>query len=70
MNLLEHYIQPGYKVKKIPPEEVPFNYDRSCYQGFVTFDGKVDCYGNIQQVHEIFSVEEWNEIRKQGYYMG
>ena len=67
MNLLENYILPGYQVRKISREEVPFEYDD---EGFVEFKGKVDCYGNVQQVHKIFSAEEWTVVKKRGYYMG
>ena len=44
-----------------------FEYDD---EGFVEFKGKVDCYGNVQQVHKIFSAEEWTVVKKRGYYMG
>ena len=67
MNLLENYILPGYQVRKIPREEVPFEYDG---EGFIEFKGKVNCYGNIQRVRKIFSAEEWAVTKKQGHYMG
>ena len=46
MNLIENYIQPGYQLRKLSRQEVPFEYDG---KGFVEFKGKVDCYGNVQQ---------------------
>ena len=66
MNLIENYIQPDYQIRKLSRLEVPFEYDG---KGFVEFNGKVDCYGNVQQVHKIFSIEEWEKVKKQGYYL-
>ena len=66
MNLIENYIQPGYQIRKWSRQDVPFEYD--C-KGFVSFDGLVDCYGNIQKVHKIFSIEQWEKVKKQGYYL-
>ena len=64
MNLLEHYLQPGYKAEVVPEDESPVPGAT-----FVRFDGKVNCYGNIQQVHEVFFADEWEKVKKQGYYM-
>ena len=61
MNLIENYIQPGYQIRKWSRQDVPFEYD--C-KGFVSFDGLVDCYGNIQKVHKIFSIEQWEKVKK------
>lgn len=66
MNLIENYIQSGYQIRKLSRQEVPFEYDG---KGFVEFKGKVDCYGNVQQVHKIFSIEQWKKVKKQGYYL-
>ena len=66
MNLIENYIQPGYQIRKLSRQEVPFEYDG---KGFVSFDGLVDCYGNIQKVHKIFAIEQWEDVKKQGYYL-
>ena len=66
MNLIENYIQPGYQLRKLSRQEVSFEYDG---KGFVEFKGKVDCYGNVQQVHKIFSIEQWEKVKKQGYYL-
>lgn len=64
MNLLEHYIQPGYNVKPCPKDVCPIK-DEDC----VIFEGYVDCYGNIEKTKELWTVEEWQKIKKQGYYM-
>ncbi len=61
MNLIENYIQPDYQIRKLSRQEVPFEYDG---KGFVSFDGLVDCYGNIRKVHKIFSIEQWEKVKK------
>lgn len=66
MNLIENYIQSGYQIRKLSRQEVPFEYDS---KGFVEFKGKVDCCGSVQQVHKIFSIEQWEKVKKQGYYL-
>ena len=66
MNLIENYIQPGFQIRKLSRQEVPFEYDG---KGFVSFDGLVDCYGNIRKVHKMFSIEQWEKVKKQGYYL-
>lgn len=62
MNLLEHYIEPDYKVEPCIPSPIKG-------VNFVKVTGKVNCYGNIQEITNIWSVNEWEKIKKQGYYM-
>ena len=62
MNLLENYIQPGYKIE--PYEPSPIKGVK-----FVKFTGKVDCYGNTQEQTHIWEESEWQKIKKQGYFM-
>ena len=63
MNLLENYIQDSYKIEPVISSPVK-GVD------YIKFIGKVDCYGNVQEETHIWSVEEWKQIRKQGYYLG
>lgn len=63
MNLLENYIQKGYKITKVDPSPVP-------NVPFIKFEGDVDCYGNVQHEIHYWSEDEWQEIKKKGYYMG
>lgn len=64
MNLLEQYLEPGYKVTVLKDKDSPIK-GVTC----VRYDGKVDCYGDIQQVQKIFTLKEWHQVKKQGYYM-
>lgn len=64
MNLLEQYLEPGYTITVLKGKDSPIQ-GVTC----VKYDGQVNCYGDIQQVHKIFTLEEWNKIKKQGYYM-
>ena len=63
MNLLENYIQDSYKIEPVIPSPVK-GVD------YIKFKGKVDCYGNVQEETHIWSVEEWKQIKNQGYYLG
>ena len=29
----------------------------------------VDCHGHYQNINRLFSIEEWEEAKKQGYFM-
>jgi hypothetical protein len=62
MNLIEHYIQEilSEKIKVNPYTNKP-----CCVVKMI-----VDCYGNVSEVNSIFDVEEWEQVKKQGYYLG
>lgn len=64
MNLLENYLQPGYTIKTLPKDKTPVKD-----VDWVIFDGKVNCYGNIKHVHRLFTYDDWQEIKKHGYFM-
>lgn len=64
MNLIENYLEPDYNVKVLPPEKAP-TQDTT----WVAFDGEVDCYGNVHQVHKLFPLDKWKKVKKQGYYL-
>jgi hypothetical protein len=62
MNLVEQYI------KEILSEKIeinPYINKPCCVVKMIT-----DCYGCISEVEEIFDVEEWKQVKKQGYYLG
>lgn len=63
LNLLEHYIEPGYKAEMISAKETPIGKPMIC------FEGNVDCYGTIEHVTRTFFEDEWKETKKNGYYM-
>lgn len=69
MNILEHYIQPGYhhwelSQKQKKAMKLPVN------ERWIWFQGNVDCYGDIRCVKRPFYIDDWKEIEKQGYYLG
>ena len=61
MNLLEHYIL------SIESE----NLIRNPYNGekYYRIKAIVDCHGHYEVTNQLFTVEEWERIKKQGYYM-
>ena len=61
MNLLEHYIL------SIESEQIVTNpYNR---QKYYRVKAIVDCHGHYQNINRLFSIEEWEEAKKQGYFM-
>lgn len=62
MNLVEQFI------KEILSEKIEINpyTNKPCYVVRLT----TNCYGCISEVEEIFNVEEWKQVKKQGYYLG
>ena len=62
MNLVEHYIQEilSEKIKINPYTDKPY-----CVVKMI-----VNCYGNTSEVNTIFDAEEWERVKKQGYYLG
>lgn len=62
MNLVEQYIQ------EILSEKIKVNpyTNKLCYVVRMI----INCYGNISEVEKIFDVEEWKQVKKQGYYLG
>ena len=60
MNLLEHYIEEIHSVQKIERK----------WGVVILADLTVNCYGVISRTTTTFgSVNEWERIKKQGYYM-
>lgn len=62
MNLVEQYIQ------EILYEKIvinPYTNKPCCIVIMIT-----DCCGCVSTVEKIFDVEEWEQVKKQGYYLG
>lgn len=68
MNLLEHYIKEVYNVEDIT-EEFKKKVGRNPVDPMVAVKMRVDCYGVEKDTEEIFRVPQWEEVKKQGYYM-
>ena len=62
MNLLEHYIKKILSVKKVIP---PIPVSQDC----VTVKMIVNCHGTVAETEMLFFVDEWEDIKKQGFYM-
>jgi hypothetical protein len=62
MNLIEQYI------KEILSEKIEINpyTNKPCYVVKMI----TDCCGCISEVEKIFDAEEWEQVKKQGYYLG
>lgn len=64
MNLLEHYIQPGYVITDLRDDKSPVP---GVY--FVKFEDDVDVCGTISHAVKYWPYKEWLKIKKQGYYL-
>ena len=61
MNLLEHYIDEIISEEKIQNPENGEEYYR--------ITAVVDCYGRKEVKSSLFTVDEWKQAKKDGYYM-
>lgn len=68
MNLLEHYIKEVYSEEDITKEFEEKTGYPPC-EPMVRVKMKIDCYGIEEGVEHVFFITEWEETRKQGYYM-
>lgn len=61
MNLLEHFIDQIISEQKVRDPENGKEYYR------VT--AVVDCYGQKEQIDQIFPIDKWEQAKADGYYM-
>lgn len=61
MNLLEHYIVEIISEQKIQNPEDGREYYR--------VNAIVDCYGCEEQINNLFTIDEWEQVKAKGYYM-
>ncbi len=64
MNVLEHYIE---EVKSVEPYEA--DWTKKINKKFLKIKVVTDCYGCVEERETIESEEDWNRIKKQGYFM-
>ena len=68
MNLLEHYIKEIHNV-----EDVSDNYEKAIRQKpkepLYEVDVTVDCYGVVERKRRIMSKSEFEQAKKQGYFL-
>jgi hypothetical protein len=61
MNLLEHYIDEILSEQKI----LNLKNGREYYR----VNAIIDCYGQKEQINQLFLVNEWEQAKVKGYYM-
>ena len=59
MNILEHYIGEIFSVE-------PFVMRGTA---MVKVDLSTNCYGNVRRQTEVFTADEWDRAKEQGYFM-
>ncbi|AII28523.1 hypothetical protein [Enterococcus phage ECP3] len=64
MNMLEQYIKEVHSVT--PYTE---SWTKQYGKDFLMVDLTVNCYGSLSRNERLFSVDEWEEAKKKGYYM-
>lgn len=68
MGLLEQYIQPGWSIRPLTPEEKKV-FGKYQDEGWIHVDCKVNCYGGIDTGRSIWIRQDWLDAVKAGYYM-
>lgn len=68
MNMLEHYLLPGYKLTLVKARNAK-KYKLSDDTDWVIYDGKIDCYSNVESLKRPFDIDEWNYVKDKGYFM-
>ena len=68
MNLLEHYIKEIHNV-----QDVSDKYERTIRQKpkepLYEVDVTVDCYGVVERMRKIMNKSEFEQAKKQGYFL-
>lgn len=68
MNLLEHYILEVYSVNDIT-EKFKEKCGYAPKESMLAVKARVVCYGKEEDIEKVFFQSEWEEAKKQGYYM-
>ena len=64
MNVLECHIK---EIKKVEPYEA--EWTKELNKKFVKVRVVTNCYGSISESETIVEAEEWEEIKKRGYFL-
>lgn len=64
MNLLEHYIKEVISVEPYTAE-----WTKEFDAEFLKIKVVVECYGTIEERETVERKEEWEKIKKRGYFM-
>lgn len=63
MNILEIYIEEVISVEEVPHVEW-------MNQKYLNVKLIANCYGNVKEYERWFGEKEWEQVQKQGYFMG
>ena len=62
MNLIENYIEEVFKVEEVEHKDW-------MKEPYLSVTMIVNCYGSKRETNKWFTVGEWEEAKKTGYYM-
>lgn len=65
MNLVEVYLEEVYSVREYIP-----SWAESTDKPFVIVNAKWSCYGSESVEERIFDSQSWENLKKNGYYLG
>ena len=68
MNLLEHYIKEIHNVQDVSDKFVKTTGIKP-KEPLYEVDVTVDCYGVVERTRKIMSKSEFEQAKKQGYYL-
>ena len=68
MNLLEHHIQQIYSVEDVTKRFVEKTGTQP-KESLLKVKMRVNCYGNKSEETKMFFQSEWEETKRNGYYM-
>ena len=68
MNLLEHYIKEIHNVQDIS-DKFARETGRKPKEPLYEVDVTVDCYGVVERTRKIMSKSEFEQAKKQGYFL-
>ena len=68
MNLLEHYIKEIHSVQDVSDEYVRAT-ESELKEPLYEVDVTVDCYGVVERTRKIMSKSEFEQAKKQGYFL-
>ena len=63
MNLVEIWLKEIISAKSVRSDEYP-------HLSLVEVDAIWNCYGDIRRRQQTFLLDEWEEIKVKGYYLG
>lgn len=69
MNLVEYYIEKVISVEDVTKEWKEYVRVEDLNNPMLEIKMLVNCYGNIKETIKWFYKQEWEKIKKRGYYL-